>query len=243
MTDDHVAEPISLAGIRNFGWVAPGLLARGEQPPLEDETFRVLYDLGIRSVVSLRPDHELPPANSRRDWPEYLVEDERRVVERAGLRFHHAPLLDLSAPRPDELAGALAVVDEAAAAQAVFAHCRAGAGRAALITGAWIVTRGRSGDDAATVYARFLRHLDARLALGPEDWHAYVRRVHRPQVWWALREIVAALGSPVTREYPTLPEPERPPEADDWPQTYREALRPWREQRQALTISSKEDPG
>jgi protein tyrosine phosphatase (PTP) superfamily phosphohydrolase (DUF442 family) len=234
MSHNHVAEPIEIAGIRNFGWVAPGVLARGEQPPLEADTFRTLHSLGLRSVVSLRPDREPPPTNSRRGWPEYVMDDERRVAEQAGLRFRNVPLMDFSAPRPNELADALAVIDEEAeSSPGVFAHCRAGAGRAALVTGAWIVTRGQTGDDAAAVYARFLEHLDARLSYTTEEWQAYVRRVGRPHVWWALREIVAALGSPVTHEY-ALPEPLRAPEADDWEQTYWDALRPWRERRGAL---------
>jgi protein tyrosine phosphatase (PTP) superfamily phosphohydrolase (DUF442 family) len=225
-------EPIEIAGIRNFGWVAPGVLARGEQPPLEDGTFRTLHGLGIRSVVSLRPDREPPPPNSRRVWPEYLLDDERRAAEQAGLHFRNVPLTDFSAPLPDELAGALAVIDEEAdAAPGVFAHCRAGAGRAALVTGAWIVTRGQSGNDAAAVYARFLQHLDDRYAYTPDEWHAMVRRVGRPHVWWALREIVAALGSPVTGTFSSLPEPKRPPEADDWQHRYWETLQPWRERR------------
>jgi hypothetical protein len=93
--------PFPAAGIRNFGWVEPDILARGEQPPLVAETFTQLRDLGIRTVVSLRPDREPPPAVSRRNWTTYHVEEERDLVEQAGLRFYHAPLADISAPAPD----------------------------------------------------------------------------------------------------------------------------------------------
>ena len=37
-------------------------------------------------------------------------------------------------------------------------------------------------------------------------------------------------GSPISGAYDVLPA-ERPPEADTWPRTYRETLRPWRERR------------
>ena len=62
--------PMAIAGIRNFGWVEPGVLARGEQPLLEEATFTGLRELGIRTIVSLRPDREPPPKVSRRNWPE-----------------------------------------------------------------------------------------------------------------------------------------------------------------------------
>src|SRR5207248_8510977 len=60
------------AGLRNFAWVEPGVLARGEQPS--------------------------PMA--RRVWPAYHVQDEHDAVQRAGLRFRHVPMLDFSAPDP-----------------------------------------------------------------------------------------------------------------------------------------------
>jgi protein tyrosine phosphatase (PTP) superfamily phosphohydrolase (DUF442 family) len=218
--------PFAVAGIRNFGWVEPDLLARGEQPPLVEETFKQLRDLGIGTVVSLRPDREPPPPVSRRIWTEYHVEDEQELAERAGLRFRHAPMADFSAPAPDEVAGALAVVDAAAAeAPAVYVHCRAGAGRAALVTGAWSVTRGRSGDRAAALYQRFMEYVF--MAIPRTEWPANLQRVGQPQLWWAMRQIVAVLGSPVTCDPPFLLPPERPAGAEGWEQGYRDALQPW----------------
>jgi len=223
---DLAAGPFPIAGIRNFGWVEPDILARGEQPPLVAETFAQLWDLGIRSVVSLRPDREPPPHLSRRAWAEYHVEDEQDLVEQAGLYFGHAPLPDFSAPAPDDVAAALTVVDAAVAAAApVYVHCRAGAGRAALVTGAWIVSRGRSGDRAAALYERFMEFVFT--AIPTAEWPANLQRVGQPQLWWALREIVAALGSPVTYDPPHLLPPQRPPGAETWAQGYRDALRPW----------------
>jgi protein tyrosine phosphatase (PTP) superfamily phosphohydrolase (DUF442 family) len=222
--DKDLPVPAEIAGIRNFGWVQPGVLARGEQPVLEDATFTALRELGIRTVLSLRHDGEQPSPKASRPWPEYHLQDERIVVERAGLRFRHVPMVDFSPPSPEEMAAALTVVEaEAAAAPAVYVHCRAGAGRTALVAGAWIVSRGRPGDHAAAEYARFMQHLVTSTRMPLEEQPAYLRRVGQPAIWWALREIVAALGSPVTHDPPFLLPPERPPGAAD----YRDALRPW----------------
>jgi protein tyrosine phosphatase (PTP) superfamily phosphohydrolase (DUF442 family) len=227
-----VDEPFAVAGIGNFGWVEPRVVARGQQPPLELETFDALRLLGVRAVLSLRPDREPPPRINRRNWPEYCVEDERRLVERSGLRFHHVPLADFSAPAPDEMAMALTLVDHAVAeAPALYVHCRAGAGRAALVTSAWSIANGRSGDHAAAVYERFMRHLVGGLPMTPDEWPAMLQRVGQPYVWWALGEIASALGSPVTFESSFLLPRARPTEADTWPRSYDAALQPWRDRR------------
>src|SRR5437588_7062303 len=104
MAEQQLPEPTEVAGIRNFAWVVPRLLARGEQPPLEKATFEALRDLGIRAVLSLRPDREPPTGRSASRWPEYVMEEERDLVEAAGLRFSHVPLEDFSAPAPDTIA-------------------------------------------------------------------------------------------------------------------------------------------
>jgi protein tyrosine phosphatase (PTP) superfamily phosphohydrolase (DUF442 family) len=227
--------PFAVAGIRNFGWVEPGILARGEQPALLEETFFQLHELGIRTVVSLRPDREPPPRQGRRVWTEYRVEEEQHLVERAGLHFGHAPMEDFSAPAPEDVAAALSVVDAAVAeAPPVYVHCRAGAGRAALVTGAWIVSRGRSGDRAAALYQRFMKYVF--VAFPTDEWPANLQRVGQPHLWWALREVVDALGSPVTYQPEYLLPPQRPPGAEGWEQGYREVLRPWTNKRPAAPL-------
>src|SRR5215207_2080609 len=229
MTLSEWTEPRPVAGIRNFGWAVPGLLARGEQPALEPATFLALHEEGIRGVLSLRPDNEAPPSVARRMWPDYVVADEQRMVEAAGMQFRHVPLEDFSAPRPAEVARALEILDEVVAASpAVYVHCRAGAGRAAVVSGAWMVASGRSGDEAAAMYERCMHHIAS--SVGIADVRDMQQRVGQPFVWWALREILAALGSPATREIDLLP-PVRPVGAETWADEYREALRPWRARR------------
>jgi protein tyrosine phosphatase (PTP) superfamily phosphohydrolase (DUF442 family) len=221
--------PSTLGTIRNFAWAVPGVLARGEQPQLEPTIFAALRQAGVTTVLSLRPDREPPSANASRPWPEYYVEQEQALAEQAGMRFEQFALEDFSAPPPERIAGALSLLDLLANdGQATYVHCRAGAGRTGLVSGAWEVARGRSGDDAADSYVRFMLHVADALGYSDEQRAAYVRRVGQPYTWWALREIVAALGSPVTREQPRLLPPEKPPQADHWEEGYRRLLQPWR---------------
>ena len=223
--------PVELGTIRNFAWVEPGVVARGEQPELTHATFRLLRDSGITAVLSLRPDHEPPSKNSVRPWPEYDLAEERAVAESVGLRFRNLPFTDFSAPPPEHVAQALTTIDELVAEQpGVYIHCRAGAGRAGLVSAVWAVTRGHTGDEAAESYLRFMEHVGAAFGhdADPLRWEAFLRRVGSPQIWWALREIVDALGSPVTCPQPRLVGPDRPAEADNWEARYRELLQPWR---------------
>jgi hypothetical protein len=123
------------------------------------------------------------------------------------------------------MAAALTVLEaEVADAPAVYVHCRAGAGRTALVAGAWMVTHGSSGDHAAAEYVRFMQHVGIAVGIPITEQTAFLRRVGQPAVWWALREIVAALGSPITHDPLYLLPAERPAHADD----YRDALRRWR---------------
>jgi protein tyrosine phosphatase (PTP) superfamily phosphohydrolase (DUF442 family) len=225
------AQPSTLGSIRNFAWVEPGRVARGEQPVLDDWVFEALASVGIRGMLSLRPDGETPPVGGRRPWPDYHVDHERRLALAHGMRFRHAPLQDFSAAPPAELAAALAALDEeVAAGPAVYVHCRAGAGRAGLITAAWSIASGGSGDDAARTYARFMHHIIVAAGYADLERADMLRRVGQPQVLWALEQIAAALGSPVTCDLDLLP-PAPPAECDGWAEMYHEVLRPWREAR------------
>jgi protein tyrosine phosphatase (PTP) superfamily phosphohydrolase (DUF442 family) len=229
MPDPHLPTSSAVEGIRNFGWVVPGLVARGEQPPLTSASFEALRDLGIRAVLSLRPDREPPSGRSVQRWPEYVIEEERDLVESVGLRFWHVPLEDFSAPPPDSIAGALTVLDAQVAREpGVYVHCRAGAGRAAVVSGAWLIAHGGTGDRAAELYQLFMQHVAESRQMSADEVQAMRLRVGQPYVWWALRKIAHALGSPIEGDYDVLP-PERPAEADAWPRSYWDALQPWRE--------------
>ncbi len=227
------AEPAAVAGIRNFAWVEPGLVARGEQPPLQVEAFERLREVGIRAVLSLRPDREPPAQVSVGNWPEYHVDDERQLVERAGLVFSHAPMADFSAPLPEELAAAMSELDaHVARSPAVYVHCRAGAGRTTLVCGAWSIVGGRSGDQVVETYQRFMQEVAAMRGFAAGDERAeYLRKVGQPRVLWALEQIADALYSPVTVRPSELLPPEAPTYANAWPQGYRQTLQAWRDRR------------
>jgi protein tyrosine phosphatase (PTP) superfamily phosphohydrolase (DUF442 family) len=221
--------PRLVGSIRNFGWVIPCVLARGEQPELEPETFAALREAGVRGILSLRPDREAPSLNARRPWPVYDLDEERGLAEDHGLNFANVPLQDFSAPAPADLATALRRLDLLMAqADGVYVHCRAGAGRAGLVSGVWSVAHGLSGDEAADNYVRFMQNIFNVATFSLDQIAGFQRRVGQPYVWWALRECVAALGRPVTREQDWPLPPERPSEADAWPTSYAEALLPWR---------------
>ena len=226
---DDLPIPILTAGIRNFAWVERGVVARGEQPPLQPTTFTELKKLGISAIVSLRPDREAPSTNSPTPLPEYHVEEEQALVEAAGLRFAHTPIPDFTAPSPDQLVLVLTTLDQLVREQpGVYVHCRAGAGRTSLITCAWSIARGASGDDAARTYARFMT--EASLATGRPrgQWPELFKRVGQPYALWGLHAVAAAMGSPVSYVAVDLLPPQKPPDADHWEERYREVLEDWR---------------
>jgi hypothetical protein len=75
------------------------------------------------------------------------------------------------------------------------------------------------------LYQRFMEYV--LMIIPREEWPANLQRVGQPHLWWALREIVAALGSPVTFDPPSLLPPRQPPGAEGWQQGYRDVLEPW----------------
>jgi protein tyrosine phosphatase (PTP) superfamily phosphohydrolase (DUF442 family) len=224
-----VVEIRQLGGIRNFGWLQPGLLARGEMPPLDDGTAEILAAEGIRSVISLRQEGEPEGTLTGRLVPAYVAAQQGAACERVGLRFLHLGCTDYQSPRPDEVAASVRAIDaEVDSGRPVLVHCRAGVGRTSIVTCTWLMTRGMSGDDAARIHLQFLDDLDDRLKIPPAMRAAYLKRVNRAQQWWGFRQIAASLGTPVTDNL-TFPPPERPEIAGGWEHEYREALRPWRE--------------
>ena len=189
--------PTLLGGIRNFAWVEPGVVARGEQPALEVPTFEALREAGVTAILSLRPDREPPNPSARRPWPEYHVEEEQALAEASGMRFRHVPIADYLGAAARERRQRPDCPRRARRRRAgVYVHCRAGAGRAGLVSGAWGVTRGQSGDEAAEGYVRFMEHIATSLNLDEAEWAKFARRVGQPYVWWALREVARRARQP-----------------------------------------------
>ena len=221
--------PRPLAGIHNFGWVVPGSLARGEQPPLDPDTFEALAREGIGTVLSLRQDGE-PARGFTMAQGAYAGADEAEHCRAAGLRFCQVGCTDYQAMLPDRLAAALRTIDEEAlAGRPVFVHCSAGVGRSTLVAGAWFIAHGGAATEMARVHIAFVEERTLRMQIAPGDLAEYARRVGRAQSWWSFLEIARALGDPVI-ELPSFPAPEAPSSAGELVAGYEGELRPWRRQ-------------
>lgn len=217
-----------LGGVRNFGWLQAGRLARGEQPPLDDDTLETLAAAGIQSVISLRAEAEFAGPLDGRLVSQYAAEQQRAACARAGLIFHHLGCTDFMAPSPEEVANTVRAIDaEVDAGRTTFVHCRAGVGRTSVMTCTWLMSRGMPGDEAAAIHVQFLLQLDERQQIPPDQWPAYLKRVRRAEQWWALHRIAEALGTQIAGEH-GMPPQQRPADAEGWQQRYMDALRPWR---------------
>ena len=66
-------------------------------------------------------------------------------------RYRHLPVLDLTAPTPDQLAEAVRFIDCESARGIVFIHCKAGYSRTAGAVGAWLLAKRRARSVAEVV--------------------------------------------------------------------------------------------
>jgi hypothetical protein len=243
-------EPGPLGTLRYFGWLVEGRLARGEQPLLDNDDLALLRRARVTDVLSLREAVDTAKPGAGRPLPAYQVEEEATRCAALGLGFTHLPCADYAAPAPEELAAAVRSLDRLVdAGRAVFVHCAAGMGRTSVVTAAWLLSRGWSGDQVAGVHERWLLALDAHLRPQThEERLRHHRQVGRPGFWWALRAVAAALGSPVSGRFATYDEIQAltlggpPAGAEGWDRLYAEALAPWRA-RLAPTLPAAIRPG
>jgi hypothetical protein len=186
--------------------------------------------LGIDTVLSLREDSEKSRTVGQRVLPVYSIEHERRMVEAAGLRSLHVPCMDFRAPRPDQIAEVMRLLDEEiGAGRVVMIHCLAGVGRTSATSAAWFIAHGGSSEEAAD---RHLVFMDNAMNRAPaldtlSEEQIYLRHIAHGSAWWGLTTIAAALGKPVAPRK-GAPEAVRPPEADGWEAWYERELEPWR---------------
>lgn len=93
---------------------------------------------GVDTVYCLQQEHEfglLPE-------PETL-EERAAAVQSRGMRFVHAPIVDMDVPSPDRLAAMVdEVQSELAAQRTIVVHCWAGLGRAGTVVACTLVARG-----------------------------------------------------------------------------------------------------
>src|SRR4051812_45501228 len=192
MRRHHSPMPEVLASIRNFAVVIDGVLARGEQPLQDVETWQALRRCGITAILSLRDD-EVARSVTGRDSPAYSATEERRFWEGRGFVFEHVPFTDHKAPTPDQVCGALTKLDELVdAGHYVYPHCLAGFGRTGVTTAAWLMSRGWSGNDAAQMFLAFSDEIWDRASTSESDRDVFYDKVGNSEQWWELPLIAQA---------------------------------------------------
>lgn len=115
----------SACGMSNFGWVEEGVLARSRQPSLD--AFQCLRDTyGIRAVVNLRAE-----SNAEED-----------TVAGLGMEYLYLPIVDDTAPTPEQVQQFLDFVAEMRAqGKPVLAHCAGGRGRVGTMAAMYRLSR------------------------------------------------------------------------------------------------------
>src|SRR5437660_8300819 len=113
----------NVAGVRidNFGRINQNYY-RGAQPDGRD--YADLSALGVKTVIDLTRDGR---------------DDERQMVERAGMRFYRIPLTTSDRPSSTAVAQFLKVVNDPAN-QPVYVHCQGGRHRTGTMTAVYRMT-------------------------------------------------------------------------------------------------------
>jgi protein-tyrosine phosphatase len=213
---------IRVGSIRNFAWIAPSLLARGEQPKSRD--YQKLRRMGIGTILSLRETE----ASGELEREAYRAVDEGKYCAAAGLAFRHIPCVDKFLPEPKAIAFALTAIDEELAdGRPVFMHCLYGVGRTGLVAAAWGMARaGQSLREAGDMFFDFFNDMYIRNGIAIEKYEAHHREYRVLAHWWAVRTMATALGLPTNAPDPFPPEP--PANALDWESSCHRALEQWR---------------
>lgn len=98
-----------------------------------------LHDKGIAALVSLT---EAPIAHDR--------------LEEAGIRCIHLPVPDMTAPTPSQIDEFIAFAKEnMEEGRSIVLHCLAGSGRTGTMIACYLVTKGRSAEDAIAEVRRY----------------------------------------------------------------------------------------
>jgi protein-tyrosine phosphatase len=103
------------------------------------------------------------------------------------LRYHHLPVLDLTAPSASQLHDAAWIIESESERGTVFVHCKAGYSRSAGAVGAWLLKTGR----AASVADAVAQLEAARPGI-----------VIRPEIRAALGEMAACIAARSTQAAP-----------------------------------------
>jgi atypical dual specificity phosphatase len=114
-----------------FSWIEKPLLAGMARPGSLEELVGLRQN-GIELLISLTED---PPPRS---W-----------INEAGLFLLHVPIVDLTAPTPEQLEQIVSTIQKAhGQKRGVGVHCGAGLGRTGTVLAAYLVSQGMSGKNA-----------------------------------------------------------------------------------------------
>ncbi len=133
--------------MRNFRWQIEGVLAGSNIPKRRGHYKRIIKE-GIRVVVTLT---EHP-----------LSEGAIEFLEPKGVKLHHCPVDDHTAPTLDQLRWFVKLVDKyRAKGWSVLVHCKAGCGRAGTFLTAYLIhSENLSADDAYALMRGKIRHIN-----------------------------------------------------------------------------------
>lgn len=83
-----------------------------------------------------------------------------------GRVYRNIPILDLTAPSPDQLREAVAFIRDEAARGQVYVHCKVGYSRTAAVVGAYLIETGRARTAEESI--RLLRKARPSITVRPE---------------------------------------------------------------------------
>lgn len=146
-----------------FTWVVPGVLGAMRHPHDLRSALESLKDEGIDGIVTLT-ERELNAS----------------LIEEFGFEYHHIPITDYAAPRPEQVDEFVGIVQRAAkAGRKIVVHCLAGRGRTGTLAACYLVSVGRSPEEAIREIRR-LRPGSVETPEQEETVAAYARRLKRP---------------------------------------------------------------
>jgi len=84
--------------------------------------------------------------------------------------YHNLPILDLTAPTPQQLQEGVTFISEQTSTGTVYVHCKIGYSRSAAVVGAYLLATGRVA--TAEEALQFLRKVRPAIVVRPEAWSA-----------------------------------------------------------------------